>query len=98
MKKISAIIAVAVGTSLALGSVAIAQTKPTDKPTDHPSAAVPNTPAKIEGRVTKIDRDSGMVTVQANDGRTHEFRGNDETLKDLKVGDNLELSLRQAPR
>jgi hypothetical protein len=39
-----------------------------------------------------------MVTLQANDGRVHEFRGNDETLKDLKVGDNLELSLRQALR
>jgi ribosomal protein S1 len=67
-------------------------------PTDNPAAAVPHTPSKIEGRVTKIDRNSGMVTLQASDGQIHEFRGNDETLKDLKVGDRLELTLRQPPR
>src|SRR5262245_15019101 len=92
------IIVAALGVSLAFGGVALAQTKPTDKPTDHPAAAVPSSPAKIEGHVTKIDRKSGMVTLQGSDGQAHEFRGNDETLKDLKVGDRLELTLRQPAR
>ncbi|MGH7312829.1 MAG: hypothetical protein ACREJV_06635 [Candidatus Rokuibacteriota bacterium] len=94
MTKISAVIAAALVASLGLGGVAMAQGKPTDQPAASPSA----TPPKIEGRVTKIDRNSGMVTLQGPDGQTHEFRGNDETLKDLKVGDSLELTLRQPPR
>ena len=99
MTNISSLIAVALGVSLVLGGVAQAQTKPTDRPTDHPAAAVPSaSPAKIEGHVTKVDRSSGMVTLRGTDGRVHEFRGNDETLKDLKVGDRLELTLRQPAR
>lgn len=84
--------------SLAFSGAALAQTKPTDKPTDHPAAAVPSSPSKTEGRVTKIDRNSGLVTLQASDGQIHEFRGNDETVKDLKVGDRVELTLRQPAR
>jgi len=96
MTKISAVIAAALVAGLALdGGVALAQGKSTDQPAaSGPSGA----PAKIEGRVTKIDRNSGMVTLQGSDGQTHEFRGNDETMKDLKIGDRLELTLRQPTR
>jgi hypothetical protein len=59
---------------------------------------VPSTLSKIDGRVTKIDRSTGMVTLQTADGPIHEFRGKDETLKDLKVGDRLEPTLRQPRR
>ena len=64
-------------------------------------AATVNTetaPPQIEGEVVGIDRTNGMVTVRGRDGQTHEFRGNDSTLKDLKVGDRLELTLRQPAR
>src|SRR5215475_11270305 len=67
-----------------------------------PSASPgPNAPAaapqKIEGTVTSIDGKNNMVSVRESNGQTHHFRGNPETIKDLKVGDKLELSKRAAP-
>jgi Cu/Ag efflux protein CusF len=51
-------------------------------------------PQTITGEVVKIDQNSGMVTLRAADGTTHEFRANKQTLRDLKIGDNLEAKLR----
>ena len=63
-----------------------------------PSAAPGSrAPQMIDGQVVGIDQASGMVTVKAADGQTHQFRGNAETLKDLKVGDQLEAKLRTVP-
>ena len=70
---------------------ALAQTQPKDPP---PSASPAGAPAKIEGTVTAIDHGSGTVTLRGSDGQTHSFQGNAETLKDLKVGDKLELNKR----
>lgn len=93
MTRICAVIAATLVASLGIAGTALAQIK-TDQPAASPGAA----PQKIEGRVVGIDRATGMVTLQSSDGRTHQFRGNDETLRDLKVGDRLELSLRQPAR
>jgi hypothetical protein len=38
-----------------------------------------------------------MITVRNNDGSMHEFKGDAETLKEYKAGDNIELTLRAEP-
>ena len=48
----------------------------------------------IAGEVTKIDLDRSRVTVRSSDGKPHEFEASAETLKDLKVGDQLEAKRR----
>ena len=78
------------------GGLALAQGKPAEQPAA--SVKTQTTPGQIEGEVTGIDRQTGMVTVRAADGQTHQFRGNADTLRDLKVGDRLELTLRQPAR
>jgi hypothetical protein len=54
-------------------------------------------PQKIEGQVTKVDKKSGTVTVKRSDGSTHEFKGDPETVRDYKKGDQIELTLRSEP-
>ena len=54
-----------------------------------------STPRTVEGRVIKIDRAEGKVTIQASDGSRHEFKASKETLDDLKEGDRIEARLRQ---
>ena len=51
---------------------------------------------KIEGQVVKIDAAQGKVTVRESGGTTHEFQASAETLKDLKVGDQIGAKLREA--
>jgi hypothetical protein len=48
----------------------------------------------IAGLVTAIDRDRNRVTVRSSDGESHEFEAAPETLKDLEVGDRLEVKRR----
>lgn len=48
----------------------------------------------IEGVVTKIDLDTHRVTVRSSDQKIHEFEASDETLKELKVGDRIEVKRR----
>jgi hypothetical protein len=54
-----------------------------------------STPRTVEGRVVKIDRAQGKVTIQSSDGSRHEFTASKETLDDLKEGDRIEARLRQ---
>lgn len=54
----------------------------------------PNTPQKIEGKVTNINMAEGKVTVQSADGKTHVFNAAEATLKDYKVGDSIKMNLR----
>jgi hypothetical protein len=61
------------------------------------SQAKAKAPEKIQGQVTKVDQKSGMLTVKAPDGSTHEFKGDAETLRDYKKGDRIELTLRAEP-
>jgi hypothetical protein len=73
-------------------------TKPNCPP--QPSASPGSTtkaPEKIEGEVTKIDPKTGTLTVKGQDGKTHEFRGSQDTVKEYKRGDKIELTLRQEP-
>jgi Cu/Ag efflux protein CusF len=64
-----------------------------------PQAATAEEPNSetIAGVVTKIDSEQRRVTLQSSDGRPHEFEGSTETLKDLKVGDRLEVKRRPPP-
>jgi len=52
----------------------------------------------IAGVVTKIDPEQRRVTVESSDGQPHEFEGSTETLKDLKVGERLEVKRRAPPK
>ena len=54
-------------------------------------------PDKVEGQVVRVDQRTNKVTIRDNKGMTHEFQSNPETVKDLKAGDRLEATLRQAP-
>jgi len=54
-------------------------------------------PEKIEGQVTGVNPGTGMITVRGKDGSTHEFKGDADTLKQYKAGDNIELTLRAQP-
>jgi len=55
-------------------------------------------PQKVEGKVVRVDQAQGKVAVTETDGKTHEFQASKETLKDLKVGDNIEARLRELPK
>jgi ribosomal protein S1 len=56
-----------------------------------------STPQAVDGQVVKIDKRQSKVTVRGTDGATHEFQASKETLRDLKVGDRIEATLRSAP-
>lgn len=55
-------------------------------------------PAKVEGQVLRVDPKTNKVTIRDRSGTTHEFQSNAETTKDLKAGDTIEATLRQAPK
>jgi Cu/Ag efflux protein CusF len=84
MRKISGRAAIALTVALGLSIFAA------------PRAATPaeQTSEVIAGEVTKIDLDRSRVTVRSSDGKAHEFEASAETLKDLKVGDQLEATRR----
>jgi len=52
---------------------------------------------KVEGKVLKVDRAAGKVTLRQPDGTSHEYLASQATLRDLKEGDRLEVKVR-APR
>jgi hypothetical protein len=54
-------------------------------------------PLKVEGKVVKVSKEQGKVTVQTSDGITHEFQADKETLQDLKAGSPIAMKLRRAP-
>ncbi len=55
-------------------------------------------PERIEGHVVSVDRAAGKVTVRAKDGTSHEFQSSRETLENMKAGDTVEATLREAPK
>lgn len=85
---------VAVGVLVA-GPTFAQQQKTNAKSTAQCEQAAARTPQKIEGQVTSVDPNSGIVMVRANDGTMHQFQGSKETLAEYKVGDKLEANLRQ---
>jgi Cu/Ag efflux protein CusF len=52
---------------------------------------------KVDGKVLKVDRAGGKVTLGQPDGTRHEYLASQATLRDLKEGDRLEVKVR-APR
>jgi|SRR5215510_10372752 len=76
------------------GTKANCPSQPSASPGPNAPAAAPQ---KIEGTVTDIDGKNNMVSVRESNGQVHQFRGNPETIKNLKVGNKLELSKRATP-
>jgi hypothetical protein len=64
-----------------------------DKSESEPSAS-PGAPARLFGQVTSIDVPNNLVTLRSDDGSVHQFRGNPDTIKSLKIGDRIELTKR----
>lgn len=56
------------------------------------------TPELVEGRVSKIDRPQGKLTLRGDGGKEYEFLASNETLQDIKVGDPIKAKLREAPQ
>jgi len=56
------------------------------------------TPEKVEGQVVAVDQTAGRITIRENNGTTHEFQANRDTLQDMKPGDKIEAKLREAPK
>ena len=56
------------------------------------------TPQKVEGQVVKVDTAQNKVTVRQADGTVHEFQASADAIRDFKVGDRIEATLREAPK
>jgi polyisoprenoid-binding protein YceI len=70
-----------------------------DKATKNPAASPKSAaPARIDAEVVAVNPAAGTMTVRMSDGSTQEFRGNQDTLKDYKVGDKIEGKLRPQTR
>jgi hypothetical protein len=89
-------VAAVAATAPGWSGLATAQVQPQPKESQ-PAASPAGAPERIEGTITAIDPASGTVTLRSSDGQFHSFRGNAETLADLKVGDKLELNKRANP-
>ena len=48
---------------------------------------------KVEGKVLKVDRAGGKVTLGQPDGTSHEYLASRATLRELKEGDRLEVKV-----
>lgn len=55
-------------------------------------------PARVEGQVVEMNATKESVKVRDSAGATHEFQASAETLRDLKVGDRIEATLRPLPK
>lgn len=54
------------------------------------------TPDKVEGQISRIDKDHQVLEVRKADGTTIEFRVAPDTLKQYAVGDHIQAKLRSA--
>ena len=66
--------------------------------TGAPKCQPAKAPAKVSGQVTQISSTGDRITVRDAAGAQHEFQTNQETTRDLKVGDNIEATLRPLPK
>jgi hypothetical protein len=81
-------------TALVLGTgVAIGRSKPACDPVGTMMA-----PDKPEGQVVKMEPGRSRFSVRESDGLIHEFQASPETLRDLKVGDRIEVKLWEVSR
>jgi hypothetical protein len=79
------------------GAAFAADTKDKSQPAAASPATQGSAPQKLEGEVVAIDMAGGMMTIRGSDGQTHQFKGTPETLREYKVGDHIQLNLRQQP-
>jgi len=55
-------------------------------------------PERVEGQVVEMNATQEKIKVRDSKGTTHEFQASAETLRDLKVGDKIEATLRPLPK
>ena len=55
-------------------------------------------PERVEGQVVEMNATQERIKVRDSAGGTHEFQASAETLRDLKVGDRIEATLRPMPK
>lgn len=55
-------------------------------------------PQKVEGQVVEMNATQEKIKVRDTSGATHEFQASAETIRDLKVGDKIEATLRPLPK
>ena len=75
----------------AAGPVAAQQTAPRQC---QPAQA----PQRVEGQVVEMNATQERIKVRDAAGATYEFQANAETLRDLKIGDRIEATLRPLPK
>lgn len=56
------------------------------------------TPEDAEGQVVKLESAQSRFSVREPDGLIHEFQASPGTLRDLKVGDRIEVKLREVSK
>jgi len=76
---------------VAAGSVAAQQPAPKQC---QPAKA----PQRVEGQVVEMSATQEKIKVRDTSGATHEFQASAETIRDLKVGDKIEATLRPLPK
>lgn len=92
MKTLTAtVLSVSLAGLCATGAVSAQQTTPKQC---QPAKA----PARVEGQVVEMNATKESVKVRDSAGATHEFQASAETLRDLKVGDRIEATLRPLPK
>ena len=55
-------------------------------------------PQRVEGQVVEMNATQERIKVRDSAGATHEFQANAETIRDLKIGDRIEATLRPLPK
>ena len=55
-------------------------------------------PQRVEGQVVEMNATQEKIKVRDTAGATHEFEASQETLRDLKIGDKIEATLRPLPK
>jgi hypothetical protein len=55
-------------------------------------------PERVEGQIVEMNATQERIRVRDAAGATHEFQASAETLRDLKVGDRIEATLRPLPK
>jgi hypothetical protein len=91
-------IALVAGTTMGTGvAVARDQRGYQSQPAAAPGGPQQCAPQNITGKITALDPGNDMVTVQASDGTTHQFKAAKEDMQTFKVGDSLDMRLRSSP-
>jgi len=80
----------------AMPGVTVQESRATSKPGENPAGAVARE-VTLTGTITAIDRKAPSVTVKGPQGRTETVKVKDvKNIKDVKVGDMVELTFAQA--